>query len=584
MTGPISRRGFLYAFVVGSAGAVVVACAQSAPPSAPTAAPAAAPAQSTAAPAAQPTTASSAAAPTVAPAAQPSVAPAAQPTAATAGTSGGTFIAGWEAEPGAFENDLDRGAVTRTLLHNIYDRLVERDMTVKSNQPLVPSLATSWTVSPDAKTYTFKIRPGVKFHDGTELDAAAVKFNIDRDFDPSHPFYHQAGAGSNALGYKDLDKVEAVDKYTVRVTHKTPFADFLPVLAFGTYSIASPTAIQKYGNVEYPNHPVGTGPFKFVGRQKGVKVDFARNPDYWAGAPKIDGFTVRPLPEAVTRVTALLTGEVDWINAVAPDSMAKVQGNQNLVLQLAQLPNTWGYIPNHKYAPTNNLKVRQAMSWAVDRETLAKDIMKGLAIPAVGTHAPGTPGYDPNLKGYGHDPAKAKQLLSEAGFPNGLKMTVWIPAGGAGSPFGVQMNEFIQQNFKDVGIDAQFLQQEFQTFNDNMQKGTQKGVDALQVGFSVDELVNLQKMFRSDLQPPNGEANPGWYSNPKVDSLLKQALGTTDEAARKKLYFQVEQLVVDDAAWVFVVNQKAARAWNKKIHGFVNPDSYMMTFRTITIG
>src|SRR5262249_20162513 len=123
------------------------------------------------------------------------------------------LIAGWEAEPGAFDNDIDRGAVTRTLLHNLYDRLGERDMTVKSNQPIVPNLAAEWTTSADARIYTFKLRQGVRFHDGTELDAEAVKFNIDRVFDPSHPFYHQAGAGSLKLGYGNLDRVEAVDKY-----------------------------------------------------------------------------------------------------------------------------------------------------------------------------------------------------------------------------------------------------------------------------------------------------------------------------------------------------------------------------------
>jgi len=503
--------------------------------------------------------------------------------AATTAKSGGTLIAGWEAEPGAFDNDIDRGAVTRTLLHNIYDRLVDRDMTAKANQPLIGNLATSWNVSPDARTYTFKLRQGVLFHDRTPFDAEAVKFNIDRDSDPGHKYYNKAGAGSLKLGYGNLASVDVVDKNTIRIVHRDPFADFLQVLAFGTYSIASPTAIQKYGNEDYPNHPVGTGPFKYVSREKGVKVTFERNPDYWAGAPAIDGFVVRPLPEAVTRVTALQTGEVDWINAVNPDSMASVKANPNLVLDLAQLPNTWGYIPNHKYPPTTKRQLRQAMCWAIDRETLARDVMRGLAVPAKGTHAAGTPGYDPNITGYGYDPAKSKQLLAQAGFPKGLSLEIWMPAGGAGSPFGVQMNEFIQQNFKDVGIDAKFVQQEFQTFQNNMANGIQKDVNAIQVGFSVDEFVNLQRMFRTDLQPPNGNTNPGWYSNQAVDTLLKKAGQTTNEAQRKRLYFQVEQTVVDDAAWIFVVNQKAARAWSKRVKGFANPNSYMFTFRTVSL-
>src|SRR5262249_32071827 len=140
--------------------------------------------------------------------------------APAAAKPGGTLIAGWEAEPGAFDNDIDRGAVTRTLLHNIYDRLVDLNMTVKTNQPLVGNLATSWQISPDAKTYTFKLRPGVKFHDGTPFDAEAVKFNIDRDSDPGHKYYNKAGAGSLKLGYGNLASVAVVDKYTIRIVHK----------------------------------------------------------------------------------------------------------------------------------------------------------------------------------------------------------------------------------------------------------------------------------------------------------------------------------------------------------------------------
>jgi peptide/nickel transport system substrate-binding protein len=280
-----SRRSFLHALGLVSAAGLMQACAPSAPaPSKPAESkPAEAP--KPAAPAA--TTAPAAAAP-----AKPAEAakPAAQ-TAPPAAKPGGTLVAGWDSDPGALDNNLDRGAVTRTLLHMVYDRLVERDVAAKADfPPFGPGLATSWEVSPDAKVYTFKLRQGVKFHDGTPCDAEAIKFNIERNWNPQHPQYHRAGAGANALGYKDLDKVEVLDASTVRVTHKAPFADFLNVLAFGTYSIGSPTQIQKVGNDEFGNQPVGTGPFKYVSRERGVKMVFEKNPEYWGGAPQIDGF------------------------------------------------------------------------------------------------------------------------------------------------------------------------------------------------------------------------------------------------------------------------------------------------------
>jgi peptide/nickel transport system substrate-binding protein len=582
-----SRRGFLRALGLVASAGLIQACAPAAPaPSKPAEPAKPAEASKPAAPVA--TTAPAAAAPAKpAEAAKPVEAakPAAQ-TAPAAAKPGGVLVAGWDSDPGALDNNLDRGAVTRTLLHMVYDRIVERDISVKADfPPFGPGLATAWEVSPDAKVYTFKLRQGVKFHDGTPVDAEAIKFNIERNWNPNHPFYHKAGAGANALGYKDLDKVEVVDASTVRVTHKAPFADFLNVLAFGTYSIGSPTQIQKVGNDEFGNQPVGSGPFKYVERERGVKVVFERNPEYWGGAPALERFIIRPLPEAVARLTALETGEVDWTNNVHPDSIEKVRANPNLVIELAQLPNTWGYIPNHRAEPTKDVKVRQALNWAVNREALAKDIMKGLAVPSTSPFAPtGTAGHNPNIKGYSFDPAKAKALLAEAGFGSGLDLRFQIPQGAVGSPFAVQMNEYLQQNFKDVGINVKIEALEAQVMQQNLSNGMPNDVHAYSVGFSVDEMVNLQRHYRSDLVPPNGNTNPGWIENADLDAMLKKALETSNEEERKKIYFEVQQRAVDMAAWVWVVHQKGARAWSTKVQNFVNPNSYMFTFKTVTMG
>ena len=584
-----SRRGFLRTLGLVASAGLIQACAPAAPaPSKPAEpakpAEAAKPAESKpAAPAA-----------TSAPPLQPAKLPrprsrrsaAGGQTAPAAAKPGGTMVAGWDSDPGALDNNLDRGAVTRTLLHMVYDRIVERDISVKADfPPFGPGLATSWEVSPDAKVYTFKLRQGVKFHDGTPVDAEAIKFNIERNWNPNHPFYHKAGAGANALGYKDLDKVEVVDASTVRVTHKAPFADFLNVLAFGTYSIGSPTQIQKVGNDEFGNQPVGSGPFKYVvaraRRQDGVR-EATRSTG--AARRRWTGSSSGPLPEAVARLTALETGEVDWTNNVHPDSIEKVRANPNLVIELAQLPNTWGYIPNHRAEPTKNVKVRQALNWAVNREALAKDIMKGLAVPATSPFAPtGTAGHNPNIKGYSFDPAKAKALLAEGGY-KGEELRFQIPQGAVGSPFAVQMNEYLQQNFKDVGINVKIEALEAQVMQQNLSNGMPNDVHAYSVGFSVDEMVNLQRHYRSDLVPPNGNTNPGWIESPELDAMLKKALETSNEEERKKIYFEVQQQAVDQAAWVWVVHQKGARAWSKKVQGFVNPNSYMFTFKTVSMG
>src|SRR3954452_9648663 len=238
------------------------------------------------------------------------------------------------------------------------------------------------------------------------------------------------------------------------------------------------------------------------------------------------------------------------------ENIKKVKANPNLVIDLAQLPNTWGYIPNHRADPTNNVKVRQALNWAVNREALCKDIMRGLAVPSTSPFAPtGTAGCNPDIKGYSFDPARAKALLAEAGY-KGEELRFQIPQGAVGSPFAVQMNEYLQQNFKDAGINVKIEALEAQVMQDNLSKGMAPDFHAFSVGFSVDEMVNLQRHYRSDLVPPNGNTNPGWIENPDLDALLKKALETANDDERKKIYFDVEQRAVDMAAWVWVCHQK----------------------------
>ena len=216
----------------------------------------------------------------------------------------------------------------------------------------------------------------------------------------------------------------------------------------------------------------------------------------------------------MARLTALETGEVDWVNSVHPDSIEKVRSNQNLTIELAQLPNTWGYIPNHRAEPTKNLKVRQAMNWAVNREALCKDIMRAGRAGNESVRADRARAlHNPNIKGYSYDPAKAKALLAEAGVGSGLKLKFQIPQGAVGSPFAVEMNQYLQQNFKDVGIDVTIETLEAQIMQTNLERDRQD-VHAFSVGFSVDEMVNLQRHYRSDLVPPNGNTNPGWIENP----------------------------------------------------------------------
>jgi peptide/nickel transport system substrate-binding protein len=504
-----------------------------------------------------------------------------RPEALAQAKRGGTLVAAWEAEPGSFENNMNRGAVTMRILFHLHNQLVERDLTAAGRTPpLVPGLAESWTISRDGKTYTFKLRKGVKFHDGTPFDAEAVKFNFERNYLPTAPFYHAPGAGASRQIFRAVDRIDVVDEHTVRVVQKHVYANFLVYLAHAMGSIASPTAIKKWGNQEYPNHPVGTGPFRFVERERGVKIVLERNPDYWGGPPALDRLIIQPIPEFSARVTALLTGEVDWADGIHPDLIGRLKSDRNIEVVREIVPATSAYILNTRNKPFSDPRVRQACNFAIDREVLVRDVYRGTAVPAMGTFGPTSAGHKADLKIYNYDPARAKRLLAEAGYPNGFATTWWtVPF----YPTTVPMTEFVQQSFKAIGIDLKIQVFEWQTFLGTMlQKGLPNDVGAGWFAYITDETYNMDRLYDSGLQPPNG-INFGWYSNPRVDQLLKKAALTIDDSERLQVYHEADRLAVEDAAHLYVSWDKQTRAYRKKVKGFIMAPSWYYTFRTVSL-
>ena len=406
-----------------------------------------------------------------------------RPDAPAAAKPGGTLVAGWDSDPGALDNNLDRGAVTRTLLHMVYDRIVERDISVKADfPPFGPGLATSWEVSPDAKVYTFKLRQGVKFHDGTPCDAEAIKFNIERNWNPSHPLLLTRPAPARTpSATRTWTRSRWWTRSTVRVTHKTPFADFLNVLAFGTYSIGSPTQIQKVGNDEFGNQPVGTGPFKYVSRERGVKMVFEKNPDYWGGAPALDGFIIRPLPGGRRPPDR------------ARDRRGRL-GQQRPPGQHREGPGERE--PGHRAGPASeHLGLHPEPPRRADQERqgpAGAQLGRQPRGALQGHHARAGGPLDQPVRADRHRPAttrtsrgtasirpRRRRCSAEAGY-KGEELRFQIPQGAVGSPFAVQMNQYLQQNFKDVGINVKIETLEAQVMQDNLSNGMRKRRPRLQ--------------------------------------------------------------------------------------------------------
>ena len=500
---------------------------------------------------------------------------------ATASGRGGTLVIG---ATGSLPNpDTIIGGAgyegTSLIGFQIYEGLTRYDLSkADAPAPVAPALATAWQVGPDHKTWTFTLRQGVTFQDGTPFDADAVVFNLDRYLKKGSPFYTAAlGAaaqeyGSDIASYRELaaDRVQLVT--TAANGH---FADDLTHLL-----IASPTAVRKYGASGFQNHPVGTGPFSFVSQTAGQEIDLTANKHYWRGAPKLDRLVVKALPDPAARTAALLSGGVNLIDYPNPDDLAKLKSD-GVRIATNSYDHIWYWILDQSKAPWNNAKVRQAANYAIDRKAIADKLLGGTAGPAYQAAPPGTLAHDPAGDLYSYDPAKAKRLLAEAGYAHGFATTVTVPTAGSGNLLPVPIAEALQRDLAAVGIKAAIRTTDWSALLSTEAKG--------QVPLGSQALAQSTTLFQSESLLPLflGTGSPFWtghYSDPEVDRLFKEASASVDPATRQRDYRQALDLVTRDAPWLFVVNDRNPRALAPDVHGFVQPQSWFVDLTSVWVG
>src|SRR5262245_36922476 len=320
----------------------------------------------------------------------------------------GTLVVGLVAEP----VNLDPAQVTDLNSTRVGRRIVETLVTYpEESTQVVPGLAESWTIARDGLTYTFKLRKGIKFHDGTPFDAEAVKFSIERQINPEHPFNKLGKYPFAGYFFGNVKAVEVVAEDTVQFVLKEPRASFLAVLTAGAASIVSPTAVRKHG-ADYALTPVGTGPFKFVQWDRGQRVVLEKNPAYWKFPVKLDRVVYRPIVEDQARLTELLTGSLDLIVGVPPDFVGQLEtgGKVSVLRQVGA--HVWYLGINNQKKPFDDKRVRQAMNYAVNKEAIVRDVLKGTGAMSVGPVLPKTWGAEGALKPYPYDPERAKKLLA----------------------------------------------------------------------------------------------------------------------------------------------------------------------------
>ena len=491
---------------------------------------------------------------------------------ASAQTPPNVLVVGQIAEPNSLDPAVDTAVNDFRILVNIYDGLVRYK---PGTLEVEPALAESWSVSDDGTEYTFNLREGVNFHDGTPVNAEAIKFNFDRMLDEDHP-YHNTGPFPLSFNFSSVTDVAVVDGLTVKFTLAEPFAPFLSNLAYPTGLIVSPSAVEEYGE-DFGRHPSGTGPFQFVEWQSNTRVVVERNEDYWDGAPPLEAVIYRPITDANTRVAEMLSGGVDLMVEVPPDNVATFANDPNFTVYEQAGPHVWFLILNAKEGPMADKRVRQAVNYAVDKQSLVDNVLQGTASVAAGPIPPAFNwAYDESLDPYPYDPEKAKELIAEAG-ADGAEVTFFVTDGGSGMLDPVPMGTAIQADLEAVGLDVTIETYEWNTFLGNVNPGLEGKADMAEMAWMTNDPDTLPFLaLRTDAWPEKGGFNSGYYSNPKVDSLLEEARTATDQDTRAELYKEMQQIVVEDAPWLFVANWKQNAVSSAKVENFSLEPSFLL--------
>lgn len=425
-----------------------------------------------------------------------------------------------------------------------------------------PALATDWKKSEDGKTWTFSLRQDVKFHDGTDFNADAVVFTFNRILDENHPMHGVVKGGWSYLNYllgDMIEEVKALDDYTVQFTLKQKFAPFLTYMGYYSQFIVSPTAAEKYGE-RFPEHPVGTGPFKFDKWQKGEYIQYVANEDYWGEKPQVEKLIIKVVPESSTRLMELQTGQVDAIKTLDPGQIEKVKNNKDLKLISKPGANIHFAAMNTKIEPLNNVKVRQAINYAVDVEKLVNAVYEGSGTPAINILPPTVFSFDDTAGPYEYNPEKAKELLAEAGYPNGFDLTLHSFTHArvyVSNP--VQVAEIIKSDLKKVGINVKIETVEYSTLSDIMESYEHE--IALTGWYDIPYPSNFLKTCAL------GGNHTGYKPQELVD-IANKALGTYDRNEQEAYYRQLQQKLHEAAPVIPIAHRNYTAAVRSNVKGF----------------
>ena len=436
----------------------------------------------------------------------------------------------------------------------------------KDSMNVEPQLAESWKVSDDGLTWTFKLRKGIKFHDGYPFNARAVYDSFARVIFKEHPYhgYGQWKYVSMSLG--PVKDIKVIDDYTIALVTDKPYAPLLNNLALWLCPIVSPKAMADYKD-KIGMNPVGTGPFKFKSWTKDDQIVLERNNDYWGEKAKVNRIVLKSIPEPSARLMALQSGTVDIADDLDPDSIAMVKKNPKLAVIERPSVNV-GYLAFNTEKPRlKDPKVRQALSHAIDKDTLIKTIFAGLAIPAKNPFPPSIWSHNDAVKPYEYSPEKAKKMLAEAKFDVNTEIELWaMPVSRAYMPDPVKTAELIQAYFAAVGVKAKIVRHEWGAYLSKTSNGEHDMCMLGWLGGNSDPDNFLYGLLSADTAKTPGAANVAIWKNAEFTELCLKGQKTFNKAERTKIYLKAQEIFHAEAPWAPLVHTVNVRCYSKKLH------------------
>jgi peptide/nickel transport system substrate-binding protein len=471
--------------------------------------------------------------------------------------SSGNLIAAIAGEPDQLDPQKTSAYFSFEVLENVFDTLVEPD----DNLEMRPALAESWDVSPDQLVWTFHLRKGVTFHDGSPFTADDVVYSYRRIIDQQL---------ANVDKFSAVSGVAAADPATVRITVKQPTPNLLTNLG-GFKGMA----IVQRKNVEsgqIATHPVGTGPFAFQGQKSGDSITLKANPAYWAGAPRVSGVTFRFISEPSTALSALQAGEIDWTDSIPAQRVAQLKDDDSLTLAVTPSNDYWYFALNEARPPWNDVRVRQAIAYAIDRSAVVQATSYGTAVGNQLAIPKGNPWYTP-YDTYRHDIDKAKSLLRDAGAaPKSLDMLVTSEY-----PETVTAAQIIADNLAPLGITVNIRTVDFATWLDEQNNGH---FDMLMMGW----LGNIDPDdFYYAQHHTDGTSNAQKFSNGEVDRLLDAGRVETNRNARADDYAKAATIIADEVSYIYLYNPSVIQAWTTGLSGYEARRDGAVRFRTASM-